>query len=132
MEAIAREAGVDKRLILYYFQTKAGLLDALIDWYLGGEVDEMRPFYADAVEENGDRQAVVARGHQDTLDGPDARRAYLIYLDIAVYLFRKPDEERGWRRSTAHDSPMTVSGEGDNGRQSASENLGRVGGGALI
>jgi AcrR family transcriptional regulator len=91
MDAVAREAGVDKRLIFYYFKTRAGLLDALIDWYLGGEVEEMRRFYATTLERGEDRQLAVAEGHRSMIEGPDARLAYLIYLDVAVHLLRQPD-----------------------------------------
>ena len=88
MDSVAREAGVDKRLIFYYFKSKAGLLSALIDWIFHDELAALSLFYA-SLPQNEERVRAVADGHKEMLARAGGL-AYQVYLDIAVDLLREP------------------------------------------
>ena len=66
VDAIAREAGVNKPLIYYYFGSKGGLLAALMDSFFKDELAALDRFY-EALPEGEERVHAVAQGHKEML-----------------------------------------------------------------
>jgi AcrR family transcriptional regulator len=84
LEKIAREAGVNKPLIFYYFGNKAGLLRALMNSVLEKDVEALRLAYAGLAEGEERIHAVVRYAERAAAD----QETYRVFFDTVANMLR--------------------------------------------
>jgi AcrR family transcriptional regulator len=84
LEKIAREAGVNKPLIFYYFGNKAGLLRALMDSVLEKDIETLRLAYAALPEDEARIRAVVEYSRKAAAD----QGTYRVFFDTVANMLR--------------------------------------------
>jgi AcrR family transcriptional regulator len=91
LEKIAREAGVNKPLVFYYFGNKAGLLRALMNSVLQEDVETLRLVYAALPEGEARIHAVIDYCRKAVAD----QGTNQVFFDTAVNMLRhKRDRAR--------------------------------------
>ncbi|MCE5255089.1 MAG: TetR/AcrR family transcriptional regulator [Actinomycetia bacterium] len=119
LEKVAREAGVNKPLIFYYFGNKAGLLRALMDSVLQKDLETLRLMYAALPEGEARIHAVVEYSRKAAAD----RATNQVFFDTAVNMLRHTRDRARLAEWCATCRRQNIWGLSGNEEQEATEDI---------